>query len=264
MEVEVVKAKIRVYGACNSQWGPVYVGRWLRGSALELGSYAYREVDYEWWSHCVADGALYLFGYRGGVATVEPEGLRVAKKTGHIGARGVAYDGKLLYVAGLGGLYVFDRGLRLVGKADAGDLRDVAVAEDGTVYVLGERALYLYDGKLQPVYKLPSGALIGYYVVPYGEDVYVSSLAMLIRLSRGFQERAFTPRMSRSFAVLGDYVVSAYDSTVAIADRDTLSVAERRYMRGLAAGAAKMEVVNNRALAPVYLEDDTAVLSISA
>jgi len=265
MEVEITRKRISVYGLCDAQGDLVYVGRWMRGSALELYDRFHGEVDYEWWKDCIyVNDALYLFGYRAGVVKdLTAEKLYVIKTAGHIGAGGIAYDGKVFYVIGLGGLYIFDRDLRLVEKVNVKGLRDVAIGDDGTVYVLGERALYVYEEKLRPVYKLSNDSLIGYYVAPHGDDIYVSSLTNLVRLDRSFKEKAFTPRMSRSFAVLDDYIVSAYDNVIAVADRDTLSISDRRYVFGLSAGASKMGVIDGKAFVPVYFEDGTAVLTLS-
>jgi len=262
MEVEIVKREISVYGLCSAQGALAYVGRWARGTALEFMGRVVKEVDYEWWKSCVyARDRLYLFGYRGGV--MERGAESAVKKTKYLGSSGVAYDGKVFYVVGDGGLYVLDGDLRLVKKVDVKGLRDVAIGSDGTVYVLGERVLYVYEEGLKPVYKLSRDALIGYYVVPHDDGIYVSSLTQLVRLDRNFRERAFTPIMSRSFAILGDYVVSAYDDVVATAYRDTLSVTNRRRISGLSAGTSKMLVERHRALAPVYFGNEAAVLALS-
>jgi len=266
MEVGVERRKIGVYSMCKTPQGLAFVGRWERGAAVELpDGRVHREVDYGWWSHCVWDpfnDSLYVFGYDAGAVRATPKGLLVHKAHGYLGVNNIATDGKLIYAVADKELYIFDRDLKMLNVVEANGLRDVAVA-DGMVYVLGARTLYVYDGKLRSIYKLSSDAFVGYFVQPHYDDIYVSTLTKLIRLDREFKERAFTTLLSRSFAVLDDYVVSVYDNVIATADRESLSLKERRYLSGITAGFAKMLVVDNKALTPAYLGDTTVVLSIS-
>jgi len=260
MEIKIQRRPISVYGVCPSVNEPVYVGRWERGSAIDRGQ-VYKEVDYGWWHDCVALGnALYVFGYGGGV--IDLDNMRVVKKIPYIAAEHVATDDKFIYVATSNGLHVFDHDLRLLRLVKADGLRDVAVAEDGTVYVLAQGALYIYDGnKLKPVYKTGD---LAYFVLPHGDEIYVSTLNSVARLdAKTYEVKAFTPRLARAIAILGDYLVSLHDNIIDIADRETLSIAERQYINGLSAGILKAHVYNNVVVAPVYFNDENAVLSLT-
>jgi len=251
---------ISVFGICTAGREVVYVGRWQRGSAVERGQ-AYKEADYGWWIDCVAIGdMLFVFGHDGGAINLSD--MRIAKRVSHVSAEHIATDGKFIYVATPAKLLVFDKELRLVSSIKENGLRDVAVAEDGTVYVLAQGALYIYDGnKLKPVYKTGGSA---YFVLPHGDEIYVSTLNSVARLdAKTYEVKAFTPRLARAIAILGDYLVSLHDNIIDIADRETLSIAERRYVNGLSAGILKARFYDNIIMVPVYFNDENAVLSLT-
>jgi len=250
---------ISVFGICTVGREVVYVGRWQRGSAVERGQ-AYKEADYGWWIDCVAIGdTLFVFGYDGGAINLSD--MRIAKRVPHISAEHIATDGKFIYVATPAKLLVFDKELNLAGSIKENGLRDVAVAEDGTVYVLSQKMLYVYDdGKLKPAYKTGGSA---HFVQPHDDGVYLSTLRGLVRLDGNFQERAFSSRLARSFAVLGDHVVSFYDNTIVVAERKTLSIEKMQLLNGLSAGFTKAHTFGNAVLVPVYFKDENAVLSLT-
>jgi len=264
MEVKIQQKSISVYGICSSSGDVVYVGRWERGSALEFRDRVYKEVDYGWLSDCVTiNNALYVFGYSGGV--VDLDYMYVIKRVPYIAAEYVATDGKFVYIATPDGLHVFNRDLKRADFVKADGLRDVAVGEDGAVYVLGKRTLCVYnDGRLKPVYKLDGDAYIGYYVLPHGDSVYVSTLNRVVRLdAKTYSVKAFSPRLARTIAVVDNYLVSIYDNVIAVADRTSLSVIERQYVHGLSAGFAKARVFKEAVLAPVYFKEESAVLALT-
>jgi len=263
MEITIQRRPITVYGVCPNMGEPIYVGKWERGSAIDRGR-VYKEVDYGWWHDCVTlDNILYVFGYSGGMINLDD--MRTVKKIPYITAERVASDGKFIYVATSNGLHVFDRSLRLVNLVKARGLRDVAVAEDGTVYVLDQRTLYVYDGsRLRSVYKLDSDALIGYYVLPHGDSIYVSTLNSVVCLdAKTYGVKAFSPRLARTIATVGDLLISLYDNVVAIADSTSLSVLERQYVHGLSSGFAKAHVAVSTVITPVYFKEENAVLTLT-
>jgi len=260
MEISIQKRNFSVYGVCNASNDVVYVGRWERGSAIETKDGIYKAVDYGWLSDCLYySGKLYAFGYYG----LMLEGLCEAKRIPMIGTY-VATDGRLLYAATENALSIYDYDLHHIDSIKLSGVRDVNVA-DGVVYVLGRDALYIYsDGKLRPVYKLSSDAGIAYYVLPDGDDIYVSALSGVVRLdAKTYRERAFAPRLGQAVAVAGDYLVSLRDNAIIKADRSTLSIVDRRYVSSLSVGFAKAHVINGHVITPAYFRDENVVLTLT-
>jgi len=257
MELKIQRRGISVYGICPSVDKSIYVGRWERGSAVEVDGNVYKAVDYGWLSDCLCYGdGLYAFGYYGLVL----EGLREIKRVPMIG-KYAATDGKSLYVTTENALSIYDYDMRLLGSIKLNGVRDVTV-KDGVVYVLGESELYVLDnGKPRPVYKIDRGLGITYYILPTDDLVYISALSGVVALDvHTLREKTFSVKLARSIATIGDYLVSLYDNSVVVADRTSLSVFERRYVPGLTAGFAKARAIKDAVLTPVYFEEESAVL----
>jgi len=261
MELKIQRRGISVYGICLNGDEPIYVGRWERGSAIETKDGMYKAVDYGWLSDCLHRGnRLYAFGYYGLVL----EGLRETKRVPMIGTYATT-DGKLLYVAAENALSIYDYDLRPLGNLKVNGVRDVAVGH-GVVYVLSRDALYVYsDGELKPVYKLSRDMGMAYYVLPDGDDIYVSALSGVVRLdAKTFRVKAFAPRVARTIAIIGNYLISFYDNMITVADRKTLSIEKRQLLNGITTGFAKARLVEGKVLVPAYEDNGSnVVLSVT-
>jgi len=258
--MEIQRKSITVYGICVAPRTTVYVGKWVRGSAVEVGDGVYTAVDYGWLYDCLYHGdRLYAFGYYG----LMLEGLREVKRVSMLGVH-AATDGKLLYVTTENALSIYDDNLNLIARIELKGVRDVAV-KDGVVYVLDESTLYvLDDGKLKPVYKIDKNLGVAYYISPTDDLLYISALSGVVALNaRSLRERTFSVKLARSIATVGDYLVSLYDNVVAIADSTSLTVVERRYVPRLVAGFAKARTINDNVVVPVSVNNDYAVLTLT-
>lgn len=258
MEVKIQRKSITVYGICTSP-RITYVGKWIRGSAAEVDDRVYTAVDYGWLYDCLyyAD-RLYTFGYYG----IMFKELHEVKRVPMLGVHADT-DGKLLYVTTENALSIYDDNLNLIARIKLKGVRDVAV-KDGVVYVLGESELYILDGgKLKPVYKIDKSLGVAYYILPTDDLLYISALSGVVALDASLREKTFSVKLARSIATVGDYLVSLYDNVVAIADRASLTVVERRYVPRLTAGFAKARTINDAVVAPVYVDNENAVLTLT-
>jgi len=250
MEAEALRRRIDVKGVCATPLGAALLGTLGRAPALEVGSTARRFCGYGWLLDCVElGGRIYALGYGGIVLDGE---LREAARAPLIMAGYAATDGRLIYAVAEEGLLALDAELHIKAKIK-GKFYDVAVTEGGSVYALGPRELYLFDGnRPERVYRLDASMGAASFVVASGGELYVSAPGGLVRLDSSHRERAFSPKLRGATAVVGDYAVSIYGETVRVADRDSLSVLAELRIPGVFAGFAKARTVGGRVLTPAY------------